>query len=67
MMQNDFFPDESRFCSFSQLQQDKINGRSFLVPQQTQTLSLQSVFGCSGDQLCKTLRLVNQKEVTAEL
>ena len=65
MVQDNFFPDESRLCAFSQLQQDKINGCTFPVPQQAQPFCFQTVSGSGGDEFCQPFRLVDQKKISA--
>ena len=66
MVQDNFFPGKARLCAFSQLKQDKINRRTFLMPHQAQPFGFQFVVCSDGNQLCQTFRLVNQKEITAE-
>ena len=49
MVQDNFFPDQSRLCAFAQLQQDQIHGRVFFVSYQTQSFGFQIVFGGGGN------------------
>ena len=66
MVQNNFFPLESRLRAFAQLKQDKINGRSFFVPYQAQPFGFQPVLGGGGNQFCQPFRFVDQKKIAAE-
>ena len=62
MVQDNFFPDESRLCAFSQLQQDKINGSVFPVTKQGQTLGLQAIAVGGADQFRQPFRFVDQEK-----